>query len=506
MSDAHDDHRDHHKLDRAFVGGVAWTAGAKWLSQLVSWPSVLITAHLLGPANFGIVQMAGFYFVVTNVVAEFGIGMAVLQMRELDMAVAAQLNTIASGIGIMAFVVSVAAAPLIAWFFRSPELNHLVIVSSFSFILTSLEAIPLGLLQRDMNYRYLSIAESVQAVITAVVSVACAFAGLAYWSLIAGNLAGRAGNIALAIYWRPVPFARPRRSQVMAPLRFGMHIATQRVVGTISSLSDGMVIGRTLGQSPLGAYSQASSLANTPAEKIGALILRVTGPLFARVQNDVSLMRRYFLIFSETLAIAIFPLVIGLAVVAPEAIQILLGAQWAAAAMPLRWLSVFMAVRTMGYPIGQLLTTLRFTRFGTWMALFNLVLMTVAFYFASRWGVGTVALAWLVLSPITFVPVAAKVFHAIGCGLRQYLNSLTPALVGSSAMLLVLVAVRPWLNASHWPVFARLAAEVTAGAVAYCAVIMGGYRTRVMPYVRFFLKLRRPENADSEDAIILKSV
>src|SRR5579864_6830441 len=124
MSEVQHAHHERRKLDRAFVGGVAWTAGAKWLSQLLSWPAVVICARLLSPADFGIVEMAGFYFIVTNVVAEFGVGMAVLQMQELDTVIVAQLNTVALMTGFLAFGVSVAAAPLIAAFFRSPELNH----------------------------------------------------------------------------------------------------------------------------------------------------------------------------------------------------------------------------------------------------------------------------------------------------------------------------------------------------------------------------------------------
>ncbi len=407
MNAPQDSSPEHQNLDRAFVGGVAWTAGAKWISQLVSWPSVLICARLLSPSDFGIVEMAGFYFVVTNIVAEFGVGMAVLQMRELDTAIVAQLNTVALLSGILAFGVSVAAAPLIAAFFRSPQLNLLVVVASLSFILTSFEAIPLGLLQRDMNYRRLSVAESVQAIVTALVSVGCAWAGFAYWSLVLGNLVGRTSNIALTIYWRPSRFAIPRWKQVLVPLRFGMEIAMQRIVGTVTGLSDSMVIGRTLGQSPLGVFRLASNLATTPSEKIGTLVMRVTGPLFARVQTDNALLRRYFLIFSELLSLSCFPLLFGLAIVAPEAVQLLLGSKWAGAAAPLRWLAIYMAIRTLGYLNNQLGTTLRFTRFGMWIALLNFGLMPVAFYIASRGGVGAVAAAWLVMSPATIVPMAA---------------------------------------------------------------------------------------------------
>lgn len=495
MSDKQQVHHERQKLDRAFVGGMAWTAGAKWLSQLISWPSVLITARFLSTADFGIVEMAGVYFIVTNVMAEFGIGMAVLQMQELDSAIVAQLNSVAFLSGLLAFGLSVAAAPLIAQFFHAPELHKLVIVTSLSFILTSFEAIPLGLLQRDMDYRRLSVAESLQAVITAVVSVTCAYSGWAYWSLIAGNLAGRAANVALIWYWRGVPFAIPRWKQVLAPLHFGMEIAVQRIAGSICGLSDGIVIGRTLTPSLLGMYRFAMNLASTPSDKIGALIMRVTGPLFARVQTDPDAIRRYFLIFSETLAMALFPLVLGLAVVAPEAVQLLLPPNWAGAAGPLRWLAIFMAVRTMAYLVNQLVTTLRLTRFGMWMTLLSLVVMPIAFIVGSRWGVSAIAAAWLVMSPVTVIPVAMKVFPAIRCTLRQYLGSLAPALAGSSVMLLAVIAFRSWWIPSHWPTFVRLSAEIAVGGCAYAAIIWGFYRARVMQYVRFFLQLRTTAGA-----------
>jgi O-antigen/teichoic acid export membrane protein len=481
---------ERHKLDRAFVGGVAWTAGAKWISQLVSWPSVLICARLLSPSDFGIVEMAGFYFIVTNIVAEFGVGMAVLQMRELDTAIVSQLNTVALLSGLLAFGISVAAAPLIAAFFRAPELNRLVIVASLSFIMISFETIPLGLLQRDMNYRRLSVAESVQALVAGIVSVGCALAGLAYWALVLGNLVGRAANIALTVYWRPVRFAMPHWTQVMAPLKFGMEIAMQRIVGSVTNLSDSMVIGRTLGQSALGVYRLASNLASAPSDKIGALVMRVTGPLFARVQTDDDLLRRYFLIFSELLSLSCFPLLFGLAIVAPDAVQLLLGSKWAGAAAPLRWLAIFLAVRTMSYLNTQLATTLRLTRYGMWLSLFNFGIMPVGFYVASRYGIGAVAAAWLVLSPATVLPITVKVLRAIDCSAAQYLKSLAPALMGSGAMLLGVIAFRLSGAPSHWNLFARLAAQVAVGGIAYVGILAAFHRVRIMQYFRFFLELR----------------
>ena len=346
-----------------------------------------------------------------------------------------------------------------------------------------------------MDYRRLSIAESVQAMVISIVSVSCAYAGMAYWALVAGNLVGRTVNIVMIIYWRPTRFAIPHWRQVTTPLKFGMEVAMQRIVGSIGNLSDSMVIGRTLGQSLLGTYRLASNLASTPSEKIGTLIMRVTGPLFARVQDDHELLRRYFLIFTESLAMSIFPLLFGLAIVSSDAVELILGPKWASAASPLFWLAIYMVIRTMLYLANQLLTTLRYTRFGMWMSFLNFAVMPIAFYVASRRGVGAVAAAWLVMSPLSIVPIGMKILRAIDCSLAQYMKSLIPTLLASGAMLLAVSGLRLWLAPLHWAVFTRLSAEVAAGGVAYGGFLWVFYRARIMHYIRFFSQLRESRNA-----------
>jgi PST family polysaccharide transporter len=253
-----------------------------------------------------------------------------------------------------------------------------------------------------------------------------------------------------------------------------------------------MVIGRTMGQGPVGAFRLAANLASTPAEKIGGLIMRVTGPLFSRVQHDRELMVRYFLVFTETLAMTIFPLLIGLAIVAPETVNLLLGSKWAAAAAPLRWLAIFMTIRTMVALMNQLLAALRLTRFAMWMSLVTFALMPFAFYIASARGVGAVAAAWLVMSPVTVLPIAWRLFRAIGCSVARYLSALLPALAGCLAMLLGIIALRTRFPIRGW---SGLGVEVAVGGLAYGLCLLGLFRHRVMRFVRLFQELRRSRNA-----------
>jgi PST family polysaccharide transporter len=452
---------------------------------------VLIAARILSPADFGLVEMAGFVGILTGVVAEFGIGTAVLQMRELDRHVLAQLNTVAVLLNSAAFAVSALCAPLIAAFFRAEQLKILVVVNSLGFFVAAAQSIPGGLLQRDMDYRRLSLAESAQAVVQAVTLVAGALVGIGYWALVAAPFAGKAACAVLTVYWRPVRLAIPRWKEIRAPLRFGSEIALSRLAGMAYAQADGIIVGRLLGESALGSYRLAISLASAPADKVAALIMRVTGPLFSRVQNDLGLVRRYFLFITDAIALSIFPLVFGLTVVAPEAVTVMLGPKWQGAIAPMQWLAASMALRSLNSLMAQVLTSLRFTTFLLWMSVLTFLVMPVSFAVATHWGTAAVAAVWVITSPITMLPPAVKLFRAIGSGFREYGKILLPPTVASVLMVVAIAGLKRWMVAQAWHANWMLGAQVLAGGVSYAGILLIFYRPLVMRYVEFLTRLIR---------------
>ncbi|HEY1220600.1 MAG: lipopolysaccharide biosynthesis protein [Bryobacteraceae bacterium] len=488
-------------LDKAVAGGLAWAAGAKSATQFFTWAFTLITARLLSPSDFGLVNMAGFINILASALAEFGMGQAVLQMPELEAGTVAQLNTACVAICSGAYGLLVLAAPLFAAFFRSGQLRMLVVVNSIGLVITGLQSVPLGLLEKDLDYRRLSVCESVTIVVQAVVTVGFALSGFAYWSLVVGALAGRTVGAALTCYWKPVPFALPRWKQIQAPMRLGAHVAIGRIAFTAYAVADCVIVGRTLGGAALGAYQMAVALANAPAEKIGLLVMRVTGPLFARVQKDQELVRRYFRIISESVSLSVFPILVGLAVVAPEAVRVLLGPKWIAAVGPIRWLAVFMCLRTLSVLFSQVLTSLRYTRFNMLVSLISFVVMPVAFLVATRWGTNAVAASWLILSPVTVLPFAVKLLRAIGFRYRDYFSVLLPALAGCAVMVAAVLAVHTWLGNYHMPAAVRLSAQVAVGGAAYLGFQWIFYREKLNRYINFLLGLRRGRAVLSEAAL-----
>ena len=478
-------------LDKTLAGGLAWAAGAKSATQFFTWAFTLITAHKLPPADFGLVNMAGFINVLTSMLAEFGMGQAVLQMPELETGTVAQLNTACAAICLAAYGLLVWTAPLIAGFFKHEQLRMLVIVNSIGLVITGIQSVPNGLLEKDLDYRRLSVCESVTTLVQASVTVGLALSGFAYWSLVVGALAGRFAGAGLTYYWKPVRFALPRWKQIQAPMRLGAHVSIGRLATGAYAMSDGIIVGKMLNAASLGAYQMAMSLANAPAEKVGLLVMRVTGPLFARVQKDEELVRRYFRIISESLSMSVFPLLLGLAAVAPQAIRVLLGKDWGAAIGPIRWLAVFMCARTLSTLFSQVLTSLRYTRFTMLVSLASFVIMPVAFIVASHWSTSAVAASWVILTPVTVLPLAVKLLRSIGLRFRDYFGVLVPALTGCVAMVAAVLVVRTWLGNTHAPVAASLAVQVAVGGGVYLGFMWTFYREKLNRYIHFLLGLRK---------------
>src|SRR5277367_6759465 len=104
---------DKRRLDKMLAGGLAWTAGAKWATQFITWASLLVVARLLSPSDYGLGEMAGFLLVLSNVMAEFGVGTAVLYLPELTRKTLAQLHLFSCILCTGVFLIASCAAPFV---------------------------------------------------------------------------------------------------------------------------------------------------------------------------------------------------------------------------------------------------------------------------------------------------------------------------------------------------------------------------------------------------------
>jgi PST family polysaccharide transporter len=434
--------------------------------------------------------MAGLLLGIVALTTEFGLGVAIVALRDLRKEQIAQLHSVSIIIGALSLAVTAAAAQPVAAFFDSPRLVAVILALSTTFLISSLQVVPRGILRRNLEYRTLALVEGGQAIADVAATLLLAWLGFGYWALVLGNIVQKAfGSIALMVI-KPWPLAVPRFREIEEALTFGWHMLMANLGYYTYSNADFLTIGKILGQAPLGAYNAAFTLSRMPAEKLTGIVLRVAPGIFSAVQKEPPKLRRYVRILTEGLSLLTFPALIGVGLVASEMVPVFLGDEWLGAIRPLQILSVGAALTSVSPIVPRVLNVIGDTRVLMRVNLVAAGVFLLGFFVGIRWGVSGVAVAWVVLQPtVVALPILLRVRKRIGLTLRAYAAAFWPAVSGCLAMAGLVLTVKAYLIGQIDP-GVLLAIEVAVGALAYCGVVLLFHRSRLDGLVKAVRLLR----------------
>src|SRR5262249_909109 len=162
-----------------------------------------------------------------------------------------------------------------------------------------------------------------------------ALAGAGYWALGAGVLAGRAMDAAgtlVATRWKPA-LAWPGRA-ALGLLRYGIHVTLASLFWFVYQNADYAVPAAWLGPVALGYYALAFQLIPLPVQKLTAHVNHVMFTVFCKIQNDPGRVRDWFLRLTALTSFLATPALCGLALVAEDALPLVLGERWRPAVLP----------------------------------------------------------------------------------------------------------------------------------------------------------------------------
>jgi O-antigen/teichoic acid export membrane protein len=495
---------DQKTLDRSLVRGVAWTGSVKWITQIVAWVATWMVARVLSPDDYGLVGLAAVYFGFLTLVSEAGLGMTVIALRELDGTRLNEVHTFGALMGIAGFAVSCLVALPIAAFYGEPELRGIVIVMSVNFVVIALRTVPQAVMQRELQFKRFAAIDGVNAIGTAIVSVALAFAGYRYWSLVFGTLVGSFLATGLTLWSRPLGFRWPRIAELRHTLRTSREILISGVAWYVSQSADFVIAGKLLGKTAAGTYTFAWNVAYSLVEKVTALVNGVTSSIFSAAKHDQALLTRYITRITGALAFVLLPATAGVALVANELILAVLGVQWRGAIIPLILLVLYAGVRSLTPILGQALIITGDTKYAMRRNIVGAIVLPVAFFVGAKLGglVG-IAMAWiLVHAPVVLVPMFRRVSHHLGIGARDYAPAIMPALVSTAIMAGAVLGVAALVPATT-SLLTLLFVKMAVGGITYAAAVWLFFREEAMSLVRVFSQLRSgtPASAAAAEAV-----
>jgi O-antigen/teichoic acid export membrane protein len=452
--------------------GLKWQAVLLLGKQFISLTVFTVLARVLETSAFGLFALVGVYLAFVGMFVDQGIGMALIQRRDLTPEHKDTAFWFNIGCAAALCVGTVALANPVAALFKEPRLVPLLRWSSLGLVIGALSGIHTTLFTRAMDFRQIVLRNLIANAAGGAAGVGMALAGCGVWSLIGQQLVGTTiGTVflwSISTYRPSLRFSLPHLRELFG---FSVPVLVSSYLWYLSTSLDQIIIGRFAGMHTLGLYSVAGKIPNLANMATQQPLANVSLPSLSRLQDDHNKMRQTVSQGMELNAVISFAIFVGLAVVAPDLVPLLFGVKWAAAVAPCSLLSLYAlanALQVFVYPI--LLATGGIGKY-VWLSILHTIGVLVACLVGIQFGVTYVVLGLIVNSVVIGAPGVLSLRQRIDMSPLSYCKPcLVPALA-SLFMAGVVWLMAHTLTADITPIL-RLTCKIVAGATAYLVFVM----------------------------------
>ena len=459
-------------LTQLALSGFSWQFFNRMSSQAVQFGISVVLARLLLPADYGLVGMAAVFIGFSRMVSELGFGGAIVQKKDLTDDLLSSVFWTNLLTGLILWMIAWLAAPWVADFYETPAVAPILVASSFSLVLASPAAVPRALLYKSMQFKHMFALNWAGIVLGGMVSILAALQGLGVWSLVLGNLVT---PLTVTIFawrfctWRPkLVFTFNKLKDIS---QFSGYYLGFQVFRYLSGSLDYLIIGKFFTPTELGWYTLAFRLIDLPRIHLGAIVRSVMYPVFVAIQGDnkrtqVGLQKTYLAV-----SLLVFPALIGLAVIAPDFITLFYGAKW----YPSAGLLQILVLAGMASAI-ELAPAILFARgkanWVFWVNVGKAVLLLVLLLIGVSWNLTVVAAIVSIYTLVTVIFLQVWTNRLVGLSIRNFIRSLTPALIISLIMALAVWSAKATLPTQLLSPWGILILQVTVGVVVYAIGVL----------------------------------
>lgn len=328
----------------ALALGAAILLGSGFLRQALAIATLLVTAKLLTPEDFGVIA---YVFVGTALLEMMSRQLSMVLVR-LDTVTSDHLNTVFTFqiiLGLAAAGIFLSARPLVAML-RIPELVQILPVLSAFAVLIALRSPKFQLYERALRFAPAAAEETLNRVVYSAAAVFLAWLWRDFWAIVAAFFLGQAirsiFTFAAAPMWPRLSLATWRDSLSFSSWTIGAQLS-QFLANSMPQL----FIGATLGLADAGIYRLGSRITGMVTTQFFAPVQRIIYPGLADVSRSTGRQREAFARVNAVLLAIVLPVSIGTALIAGDAILLGLSVKWVAAAQVIWVLAPLKALETL---------------------------------------------------------------------------------------------------------------------------------------------------------------
>lgn len=446
------------------ITSLFWKLMERGGTQGIQFIVQIILARLLLPEEFGTIALLMIFIFLANVFVQSGFSTALIQKRdsnETDFSSVFYLSLVVAG---LIYFVLFFSAPLIAEFYEDLTLVLLLRVLSITLFFGAINSIQIAVVARNLEFRKLFYSSLGAVVVSGVIGITMAYNGYGTWALVAQQLSDQCLVTVIlwfTVNWRPkLLFSIKSTGELFS---FGWKLLVSALINTFCTNSQSLIIGKIYSPAMLGYFNRGLQFPSIIVTNINGSIQSVMLPALSAQQDNKLTVKRMVRRAIVTSSFLVFPLMVGLAVVAEPLVIVLLTEKW----LPcVPFLKVFCAVFAL-IPIHtanlQAINALGrsdiFLKLEILKNMIGLAILGVTVFY----GVYTIAIGMLINGFIALFINAYPNLKLLDYSYQQQLRDVLPALLLSLVMGAIVYCFS-WLRLN--PII-LLAIQVCAGMLLY---------------------------------------
>ena len=311
--------------------GVAWKLIERFSVELFGFIVSIILARKLDPSDYGLVAMTAIFFSISYLLIDAGFSTALVRKKdrtEIDYSTAYLTNVVLS---LLFSILLVLGAPWMARFYGEPRLVTIVCVNAIFVFLGSFIAVQNVRLSINLEFKKQSVINVICSIVNGILAIIMALAGYGYWALIIPS--GIVIFLRGALYWRAqrwFPKLAFSLSSFKEMFSFGFKIMLTAIIKAAYANIYSLVIGKKYYAADLGYYNRGNSYAALPSNTVANALGSVSYPILSKINDDPDRLASAYRRMIGLAGYLVFPVMIGLAVLARPFVIVLVTDKWEA--------------------------------------------------------------------------------------------------------------------------------------------------------------------------------
>lgn len=311
------------------LSSLFWKLMERGGTQGIQFIVQIVLARLLLPEEYGLIALITVFITFANLFVQSGFNTALIQKKDADKMDFSSVFYLSLFVAGLLYVILFVTAQFIADFFREPQLVPLLRILSCTLFFGALNSIQNAYLAKNMMFKKLFFSSLGAIVVSGAIGVITAYSGWGVWALVAQQLVNQfVVTIILwfTIKWRPSLLFSFKRVTVL--FSFGWKLLVSAVLCTLDRNIRTLIIGKNYSSDMLGFYNRGQQFPEIIGINIDGSIQSVLFPAFASHQDNLKKVKNMMRRAIMTSSFIMFPMMVGLAVVAEPLVKLLLTDKW----------------------------------------------------------------------------------------------------------------------------------------------------------------------------------